>query len=715
MIMPRDPDPPPEGPAPAAPPSGTTPDATPPRTPAPTEPPPEALAVLKARFGFASFRARQGAVIAAALARRDVLCVMPTGAGKSLCFQVPALLDEGVTLVVSPLIALMKDQVDALTRKGIAAADIHSMVSLEDQESALDRAIAGDLKLLYVAPERFRSERFRARMAGVKVARVAVDEAHCISQWGHDFRPDYRRLGPAIELLGRPPVLALTATAPKEVQDDIVLQLGLVEPERFVTGIVRENLRFEVVRAKTRAEKDDLLLERVRKPGATLIYCASRKQVERLHDLLKARGRPVLRYHAGLSEEERTRAQEGFLTGGAPLLVATNAFGMGVDRPDVRRVIHFEIPRTVEAYVQEAGRAGRDGRPATCTLLWHPGDVHIQRWFLESANPSREVVTEVCRVLLEAGERRLELTAEGIATRMHLEAPPAAVSASLAILDRAAVVRRGRRGENRAKVTVKPPPESLFGAPQVPPGLSRLLLWLSKRLGTGREQAVDLEETADLLGRSEDTLRKGLQRLHELGRIEYVPPFRGRATEIRAEGLPEDVLGNVDFDELERKRAREERKLDQIIGYAQSPGCRARRLLEAFGDPSPLACGRCDACEEAAARHARAPRPASEQRALLTVLEAIHAHDGRFGFRRIAEHLVGSRSAGMKGRLGTGPTYGALSGRKRETVEQWLHDAHAAGLLTLIPAKIAGDRQAHLVALSPEGEDALLRGELPAS
>ncbi len=210
-------------------------------------------------------------------------------------------------------------------------------------------------------------------MAGIKVSLFAVDEAHCISQWGHDFRPDYRRLGPAVVLLGRPPVLALTATAPREVQDDVVTQLALREPVRFVRGIVRENLRFEVERTRGRDEKDDWLVRRAKGPGATLVYCASRKNVERLHDLFKRRGLPALRYHAGLSEDERTSAQEAFLTGGASLLVATNAFGMGVDRPDIRRVVHYEIPRTVEAYVQEAGRAGRDGKPATCTLLFHPG------------------------------------------------------------------------------------------------------------------------------------------------------------------------------------------------------------------------------------------------------------------------------------------------------------------------------------------------------
>jgi len=682
------------------------PDDVPPPPPPPA-PPREALAVLHERFGHADFRPGQGEVVAAALAGKDVLCVMPTGAGKSLCFQVPALLRDGVTLVVSPLIALMKDQVDGLLRRGIAAAEINSTVEPVEQERALDRAASGEVKLLYVAPERFKSERFRERIAGMKVSFVAIDEAHCISQWGHDFRPDYRRLGPAVELLGRPPVLALTATATREVQDDIVAQLSLREPVRLVSGVVRENLRFVVERLRTRDEKDDALWRHLRGPGASLVYCASRKQVERIHAELEGHGLASRRYHAGLPDEERAQAQEAFLTGGAPLLVATNAFGMGVDRPDIRRVVHFDIPRTVEAYVQEAGRAGRDGLPSDCVLLFHAGDLHIQRWFLDAANPSREAVTEVFRVISEVGERRLELTAEEISQRCRVEVAPQAVNAALAALDKAAVVRRGRRGENRAKIKVFEAGDDLFGSEPVPPGLSRLLLFLSKQLGIGKVRSVDLEEMADLLGRTEDTLRRGLPRLVELQRIEYVPPFRGRAMEVRGDAMDEDVLDAVDFEALAQKRAREERKLDQMVAYAQGSGCRAAYLLTVFGDERGTACGRCDACRAAEIRRAKGPASAAETSLLATVLTAVKAHEGRFGFKKLAEHLVGSKAESIKGPLSRGPTYGALKGRKRDSVEALLHDALDRGLLRLITTRVRGDRVAQLVALSPAGRASL--------
>ncbi|HVG95093.1 MAG TPA: RecQ family ATP-dependent DNA helicase, partial [Planctomycetota bacterium] len=669
--------------------------------------PPEALAVLKERFGFAEFREGQAEVVTATLAGRDVLCVMPTGAGKSVCYQVPALLGEGVTLVVSPLIALMKDQVDGLRRRGIAAAEVNSTVSPADQDAALDAAERGDVRLLYVAPERFKSERFRERMRGMRVARLAVDEAHCISQWGHDFRPDYRRLGAAVELLGRPPILALTATAPVEVQEDIVVQLGMREPARFVRGVVRANLRFEVVRARGRDEKDEVLVKLARRPGATLVYCASRKQVDRVRDVLKRRGLPALRYHAGLDEAERSGGQEAFLSGAAGLMVATNAFGMGVDRSDIRRVVHYEVPRTVEAYVQESGRGGRDGRPADAVLLWHPGDVRIQEWFLEAANPSRAVVTDVFRVLHEAGESRLEWTTDEIAARMRVEAPPPAVGAALAILDRAALVRRGRRDENLARVRLLPAAGDLFAQAPLPPGLGRLFLWLEDRFGREGSGALDLEAVSTSLDRSEDTLRRGLQRLHELGRVEYVPPFRGRATELRAGLLPEDVLDAVDFDALEEKRRREERKLEQMVTYAQTPGCRARHLLEAFGAADAPACGNCDACEVAVERRAKRPARPQEGKTLATILRAVAAHDGKFGFRRIAEHLTGSQAQGVQGRLARGPTYGALAGHKRMIVEGWIHDAHDEGYLRLVRRKMAGDRTVQLLGLSDRGRETL--------
>ena len=687
--------------------------------PAPLLPPPQALVTLKERFGFEAFRPGQAEVIGAVLAGKDALCVLPTGGGKSLCYQLPALMRSGLTLVVSPLIALMKDQVDALTRRGIAAAELNSTLTPEEQDAVLDRAAAGAVKLLYVAPERFKNERFRRRAEGLSIALVAVDEAHCISQWGHDFRPDYRRLKPALEALGSPQVLALTATAPVEVQEDIVLQLGLREPMRFLDGLVRANLVFEVVRVPGQGAKEAALLRVLASvPGAVLVYCATRKSVERVALLLGSRARPALRYHAGLEDAERKRAQEGFVTGGAPLLVATNAFGMGVDRPDVRAVVHYDIPRTVEAYVQESGRAGRDGEAALCVLLFNPADLHIQRFFLDGSNPSREIVADVFRVLIEVGEKRLELTAEDIVQRMRLEASTSAVSTSLAVLDRAALVRRGRREDNLAHVTVHRASSDLFAVAPLPPGVGRLLAALVEQLGVEKRRALDLDELAERRGVTGETVRRGLQRLHDLTRISYEPPFRGRATEVRVSGVPEDLLAAVDFDELDERRRREEAKLDQMVGYAQARGCRRAYLLACFGLLGAEGCGRCDGCR-AQGRRAGAPKQSAAARAkdeqvLRTVLAAVGAHDGRFGFGKLAGHLVGSKAAGIStGPLSRGATHGALRELKQRAVEDQLHRAQEAGLLSLVPHAIAGTgRRVHTLALTPEGRR-VLKGDLP--
>jgi len=651
------------------------------------------------------------------LAGRDTMCVMPTGAGKSLCYQLPALLLPGVTLVVSPLIALMRDQVDSLTRRGVKAAAINSTIPHNEQDQILDDALKGDLKLLFVAPERFRNQRFRERIEGMRISLFAVDEAHCISQWGHDFRPDYRRLNAVLESLGHPPTLALTATAPPEVQVDVVKQLELRDPLLLLQGLVRSNLAFDVIRTKSRESKDRALLGIVRRPGATLVYAATRKSVDRIYERCGMEGIEVLRYHAGLDGEERSFAQDAFLTGNAPLMVATNAFGMGVDRADIRRVIHYDIPRTVEAYVQETGRAGRDGDPAECTLLFNPGDLHVQRFFLDAANPTREVVVEVFRVLQDMGETHLEITADEIHSRMRIDCPVPAVGAALAILDRASVVRRGRRGENLARVTVLPTAGELFSATPLPPGMSRLLGRLIERFGIDKSSSLDIGKLARERGVTEETVRRGLRRLHELERIDYVPPFRGRATELRTEsnqGIePEGVLETIDFGFLEDKRRNEERKLEEMVGYAHSRGCRTRYLLHCFGLEDQPRCGHCDLCLE------RASRPVEEtahsphaQKVIRQVLEAVKAHDNRYGFGKLAGHLAGSRAEGIaSGPLSRGATYGALAHLGVKGAERWLKTAHESGLLRLAPHRLTGGRRmVHLVALAPTGLR-VLKGE----
>jgi ATP-dependent DNA helicase RecQ len=406
--------------------------------------PDRAHQLLHERFGYQDFRPGQEAIIGALLQGQHVLTVMPTGSGKSLCYQLPALLNEGCTLVISPLIALMKDQVDSLQAHGIAATFVNSSLSPQEQQERLYACRAEHYKLLYIAPERFRSQRFLDTIAQTRVSLFAVDEAHCISQWGHDFRPDYLRLRQAIEYLQQPQVLALTATATVEVQDDIVQQLGCDAMQRFVSGFDRPNLTYRVLGVKGQATKFKVLGEILdaQEEGSSIIYAATRRAVEEIASFLHERGTEALIYHAGLRDAERQRTQDAFMEGQCRLIVATNAFGMGVDKPDVRCVIHFNLPRSMEAYYQEAGRAGRDGLPAECVLLFSYGDVKIQEFLLEQSYPARDLLQEVYGLIAALSRERAEIPIRALLPLCRRSVSEMHLAACARLLERAGYIER---------------------------------------------------------------------------------------------------------------------------------------------------------------------------------------------------------------------------------------------------------------------------------
>jgi ATP-dependent DNA helicase RecQ len=372
-------------------------------------------AILRSAFGHPSFRPGQEAVVRAVLEGHDVLAVMPTGSGKSLGYQLPAVLLPGLTLVVSPLIALMKDQVDELGRKGIGAAAVHSLQTPEERRRSFRAARDGALRLLYVAPERFASAGFDGLIRELDVSRFAVDEAHCVSEWGHDFRPDYRLLAAAAGRCrrsdarpGRPPIVAFTATATPEVRADISELLGLRKPRIFVAGFDRPNIFLDVRRVSGEIEKRGLLPDLVGSRRA-LVYASTRKSAERAAEALRAARIPAEAYHAGRTEAERTRVQEDFADGRLGVVCATNAFGMGIDRPDVEAVVHFEIPGSLEAYYQEIGRAGRDGRRAGATLLWNYADVRTREFLIERGEAEEDPARPASPEEAARREKRLDL------------------------------------------------------------------------------------------------------------------------------------------------------------------------------------------------------------------------------------------------------------------------------------------------------------------
>ncbi|MDL2263838.1 DNA helicase RecQ [Synergistaceae bacterium OttesenSCG-928-I11] len=359
--------------------------------------------ILKKFFGFDSFRKGQEETIQHILSGRDVLCVMPTGSGKSLCYQIPAMLMEGVTIVLSPLISLMKDQVDALRQNGVRAAAINSAMEWDDVKPVFRQIRAGETKLLYIAPERLEGVGFREFLAEIDVSMVVVDEAHCVSHWGHDFRPSYLNISPTVASLpNRPVVAAFTATATHEVRADIVAQLDLADPHTLITGFDRENLFFQVEHP---LDKTGFLLDYLKKfpnmPG--IVYCSTRKAVEEVCSDLRAFGVQAVRYHAGLDDEERRTNQESFLYDRATVMVATNAFGMGIDKSNVRFVIHYNMPSSIDSYYQEAGRAGRDSAPADCILMFGRKDVVTARYLISQSDDSsaREASFKKLRAMID--------------------------------------------------------------------------------------------------------------------------------------------------------------------------------------------------------------------------------------------------------------------------------------------------------------------------
>jgi ATP-dependent DNA helicase RecQ len=553
--------------------------------------------LLKIHWQHSEFRFGQEQAIRSVLEGKNTVVVMPTGGGKSLIYQLPALILDGVTIVVSPLIALMKDQVDQLEHIGVPATFINSSLSPIETNQRITAIQNNTYKLVYIAPERFYSQEFLTLLENIKVSLFAIDEAHCISEWGHDFRPSYLKLRGAIAHAGNPPVLAVTATATPEVKADIIKQLQLQNPEVVVTGFNRPNLKFGVIRASD-AQKFLEILEIVQQVnGSGIIYAGTRQKVESLLEYLLNNGISATGYHAGMEAEDRKAVQNDFMNSRVRVIIATNAFGLGIDKADIRFVIHADMPGTVEAYYQEAGRAGRDGKESYCILCYSPADRYLREFFISGDNPPPTVITEVYENLLSYESDTVLATYAELMEGISEKAPDMAVGTALRILEREGYVRRNREKTGRAFLKFLRDAQHiknrLGGGAKIQ---HQTFDGLCRHFGDALQTGVDFvpDEIAGIAGVKREAVTRLLKKLQDEGLVEYRPPFRGTEINMLKRVRPQEL--EIDFTALKEKHKRELSKLDLMESYVYHDGCRRKYILDYFQDTAAKPCGICDNC-----------------------------------------------------------------------------------------------------------------------
>ncbi|MEL6669736.1 MAG: ATP-dependent DNA helicase RecQ [Bacteroidota bacterium] len=560
------------------------------------------LEVLQKFWGYAAFRPGQQEIIDAVLAGQDTLALLPTGGGKSICYQVPALCMEGVTLVVSPLIALMKDQVQQLQRRGIVADALYSGLRRADIDRILDNAVYGNLKLLYLSPERLQTDLARERIRRMPISLIAVDEAHCISQWGYDFRPPYQQIANIRELHPAVPTLAVTATATPEVVADIQQYLGFRGAHRlFQKSFARDNLNYVVRETADKGSQLIRLLKNV--PGSSIVYVRSRRKTTEIAQALNRFGFKAAAYHAGLSPDERDKRQADWIEDRIRVMVATNAFGMGIDKPDVRSVVHWELPDSPEAYFQEAGRAGRDGEASFALLIFQERDAELMLKRHEQSYPATDDIKRVYRALgsylqLAVGAGKMEsydFQLEQFAKTFSLDR--LLVYYSLKALEKAGYLIMSEAIHQPARLRFLVSKEQLYDYQLKNQQLNKLLKSILRTSQGAFVEPVRLREgnLANFLGWKQERLQSTFQKLASEGIIEYYPTKDAPQLTLLTERLEAENL-NLDIKNYHFRRDRDRQRIDVMTGYAMQEKCRSVQLLNYFGETNTELCGRCDVC-----------------------------------------------------------------------------------------------------------------------
>jgi ATP-dependent DNA helicase RecQ len=633
--------------------------------------------VLAARFGFDAFRPGQEQVVEALLAGRSALAVFPTGAGKSLCYQLPALLLDGLTIVVSPLIALMKDQIDFLERSGIAAARLDSSLDAAEQRELYDRLRAGALQLLYVAPERFNNERFLAHLGRARISLFAVDEAHCISEWGHNFRPDYLKLAERARELGAERVLALTATATPAVVADIRAGFGIEEGDAVVTGFYRPNLTL-LTTPVTAGARDAKLVEQLRDrlPGSTIVYVTLQRTAVRIAVLLAEAGLPARPYHAGMSAEERVEVQEWWSASPQAIVVATIAFGMGIDKSDVRYVYHYNLPKSLESYSQEIGRAGRDRDESICELLACPDDVPTLENFAFGDTPTRESLAGLFAEVL-AYPAGTEFAVSEYALSVRHDLRPLVLKTVLTYIELDGVLRQGTPfyAGYRLRPLGEAPLEEIFGRFDAPRAdFLRRLVATGKTGRTWTTLAPD--DAAAEVGEERSRIVAALEYLDQQGLVELQPAEVRQRYVLLAH--PDSGAKLVDrlLERFARREHAETARIESVLALVTHDGCQVNALVGYFGETRQEPCGHCSHCLTGHAQQLPEPEPkpaieTSVSSAALAELRS--AHSGALGTpRQQARFLAGITSPATSGaRLTRQPLFGALADRRFGDVLAW--------------------------------------------